>query len=989
MLDTLLAKVVGTQNERELKRLRPIVAQINALEPSIQALSDDQLRGKTAEFKQRVANGESLDSLLAEAFAVVREAGRRVLNMRHFDVQLIGGAVLHKGRIAEMKTGEGKTLVATLPAYLNALEGKGVHVVTVNDYLARRDSEWMGKIYRFLGMSVGVIQHDLNDAERQVAYAADITYGTNNEFGFDYLRDNMKFELAHYVQRGHHYAIVDEVDSILIDEARTPLIISGPAEESTDLYYEVDRIIPRLKPGAVTKGDTKAEEREALEATGDYIKDEKHKTVTLTESGMAKCEQLLAHRLQPGGLYDPANMPLLHHINQALRAHVLFHRDVDYMVKDGEVIIVDEFTGRLMPGRRWSDGLHQAVEAKEKVKIERENQTLATVTFQNYFRKYKKLAGMTGTADTEAEEFAKIYNLDVVVIPPNRPLRRIEHPDLVYRTEREKWEAIVNEILEEHQKGRPVLVGTVSIEKSEKLSGLLDRRGLKRGTATGGDIDKHVVLNAKYHAQEAEIVAQAGRKGAVTIATNMAGRGTDILLGGNPEFMARQQCLAEQIAERLPKGEERFVEDEQYVYFFHLDAFYRVPKAEYTRIFEHFRRQCEIEHDEVVALGGLHIVATERHEARRIDNQLRGRAGRQGDPGDSRFYLSLEDDLMRIFGSDRISGLMQRLGMEEGVPIEHGMVTRAIERAQKQVESQNFSVRKHLLEYDDVMNKQRENVYGLRRQILEGQIKLRDENDEETVLDTREYLMELAEDQLDSIVETYAPRNGDIEEGDLDALRREVGRIFGVDAAPLDFSDLSSDEIRDRLWSVILESYEAKEKLVGREILQRVERDIMLQIVDQQWKDHLYSLDHLKEGIGLRGYGQRDPLVEYKKESFALFQAMKDRVDEEIVRYLWWLRPVLSEEAPAPPRRPAPQRRPPLIMNNPGADATASSIFGAPRSAAAATAPPPRAAQQPARVGGDDAKVATVRRDEPKVGRNDPCPCGSGKKYKKCHGAAV
>src|SRR5579872_4329477 len=776
MLDTLLKKVVGTQNQRELKRLRPLVGEINALEPSIQALSDDQLRGKTAEFRQRIANGETLDDLMAEAFAVVREAGRRVLSMRHFDVQLIGGAVLHKGKIAEMKTGEGKTLVATLPAYLNALEGKGVHVVTVNDYLARRDSEWMGKIYRFLGMTVGVIQHELNDAERQVAYAADITYGTNNEFGFDYLRDNMKFELAHYVQRGHHFAIVDEVDSILIDEARTPLIISGPAEESTDLYYEVDRIIPRLKMGAVVQGDTKAEEREALEATGDYIKDEKHKTVTLTEDGMAKAEELLAHKMQPGGLYDPANMPLLHHVNQALRAHVLFHRDVDYMIKDGEVVIVDEFTGRLMPGRRWSDGLHQAVEAKEKVKIERENQTLATVTFQNYFRKYKKLSGMTGTADTEAEEFAKIYNLDVVIIPPNRKLQRVENPDLVYRTEKEKWDAIVSEIVEEHAKGRPVLVGTVSIEKSEKLSTLLDRRGLKRGTTTGGGADKHVVLNAKYHAQEAEFVAQAGRKGSVTIATNMAGRGTDILLGGNAEFMTRQQCLAEELAERLPKGQERFVEDEQYAYFYHLDAFYRVEKTHYERIFNHFKAICDTEHDEVVGLEGLHILATERHEARRIDNQLRGRAGRQGDPGSSRFYLSLEDDLMRIFGSDRISGLMQRLGMEEGVPIEHKMVTRAIERAQKQVEAQNFSVRKHLLEYDDVMNKQRESIYALRRQILEGEIRLRDENDEEEALNTRAYLMMLAEDLLDSIVETYAPRQGDVEAWDLGALAREVSR---------------------------------------------------------------------------------------------------------------------------------------------------------------------------------------------------------------------
>jgi len=989
MLDTLLAKVVGTQNDRELKRLRPIVAEVNSLEPAIQALSDADLRGKTAEFRQRFAGGETLDDLLPEAFAVVREAGRRMLNMRHFDVQLIGGSVLHKGKIAEMKTGEGKTLVATLPAYLNALEGKGVHVVTVNDYLARRDSEWMGKIYRFLGMTVGVIQHDLNDMERQAAYASDITYGTNNEFGFDYLRDNMKFELAHYVQRGHHFAIVDEVDSILIDEARTPLIISGPAQESTDKYYKVDRIIPKLKMGAVVQGDTKAEEREALEATGDYIKDEKHKTVTLTESGMAKAEELLAGELEPGGLYDPANMPFLHHVNQALRAHVLFHRDVDYMIKDGEVVIVDEFTGRLMPGRRWSDGLHQAVEAKEKVKIERENQTLATVTFQNYFRKYKKLAGMTGTADTEAEEFNKIYKLDVVVIPANRPLRRLENPDLVYRTEKEKWDAIVTEIVDEHAKGRPVLVGTVSIEKSEKLSTMLDRRGLKRGTTTGGGADKHVVLNAKYHAQEAEFVAQAGRKGSVTIATNMAGRGTDILLGGNAEFMARQQCLAEQIAERLPKGEERFVEDEQFAYFYHLDAFYRVPKAEYNRIYEHFKTLCDIEHDEVIALEGLHIVATERHEARRIDNQLRGRAGRQGDPGASRFYLSLEDDLMRIFGSDRIAGLMQKLGMEEGVPIEHGMVSRAIERAQKQVEAQNFSVRKHLLEYDDVMNKQRENIYALRRQILEGKVPFQDEDGQETVVGTREYLMDLAEEIVDSLVETYAARQADYEQWDLDALKLEVNRVFAVDTAEVDFTDRTSDEIRDALWAAILQSYDEKEKQVGRDVLERVERDIMLQIVDSQWKDHLYSLDHLKEGIGLRGYGQRDPLIEYKKESFELFQAMKDRVDEEIVRYLWWLRPVMNDEAAPVPRRPAP-RRTPLILNDPSAESK-SILNSAPRAQTAEPASPfgPSHDKQPPRVGGDDAAVKTVRRDEPKVGRNDPCPCGSGKKYKKCHGTAA
>jgi preprotein translocase subunit SecA len=627
------------------------------------------------------------------------------------------------------------------------------------------------------------------------------------------------------------------------------------------------------------------------------------------------------------------------------------------------------------------------VEAKEKVKIERENQTLATVTFQNYFRKYKKLSGMTGTADTEAEEFAKIYKLDVIVIPPNRTLRRVENPDLVYRTEKEKWEAIVTEIVDEHTRGRPVLVGTVSIEKSERLSTMLDRRGLKRGTTTGGGVDKHVVLNAKYHAQEAEFVAQAGRKGSVTIATNMAGRGTDILLGGNAEFMARQQCLAEQIAERLPKGEERFVEDEQFVYFYHLDTFYRVPKDAYQRIFDHFKAQTDEEHDQVVALDGLHILATERHEARRIDNQLRGRAGRQGDPGSSRFYLSLEDDLMRIFGSDRISGLMQKLGMEEGVPIEHGMVSRAIERAQKQVEAQNFSVRKHLLEYDDVMNKQRENIYALRREILEGQIHV----DEDTVVGTREYLISLADDILDSLVETYAPREADVEQWDLDALEREVSRVFGIDVAEMDFSDRTADEIRDALWAGVQASYDEKEKIVGREVLQRVERDIMLQIVDTQWKDHLYSLDHLKEGIGLRGYGQKDPLIEYKRESFDLFQAMKERVDEEIVRYLWWLRPVLADEAPQP-RRPAAPRRSPLILNDPGA--STASPFGAPSRGAAAVAAPggdrgDRGQAHPPRVGGDDAAVKTVRRDMPKVGRNDPCPCGSGKKYKKCHGAAA
>ncbi len=935
-------------------------------EAAVRALSDADLRARTADLRQQLANGATLDDLLVDAFAVVREAGRRTLNMRHFDVQLIGGMVLHHGQIAEMKTGEGKTLVATLAAYLNALSGQGVHVVTVNDYLARRDSEWMGRIYRFLGLTVGVIQHELNDQERQRAYACDITYGTNNEFGFDYLRDNMKFELSAYVQRGHHFAIVDEVDSILIDEARTPLIISGPADESTDLYYEVDRIIPKLTAGEVTRGDTKAEDRERLEATGDYLVDEKHKTVTLTEGGMAKAEKLLAHRLSAGGLYEPANMPLLHHVNQALKAHTLFRLDVDYMIKDGEVVIVDEFTGRLMPGRRWSDGLHQAVEAKEKVKIERENQTLATITFQNYFRKYKKLSGMTGTAETEAEEFAKIYKLDVVVVPPNRTLRREELPDAIYRTAREKLDAIVADIQDQQSKGRPTLVGTVSIEKSEKLSSMLRRSGTK-----------HVVLNAKYHAQEAEIVAQAGRLGTVTIATNMAGRGTDILLGGNAEFMARQKCLADDLAERLPKGEEKFIDDEEFVYFHHVDAFYRVPRADWDRLSAHFKGQCDEEHERVVGLGGLHIIGTERHEARRIDNQLRGRAGRQGDPGSSRFYLSLEDDLMRIFGSDRISGLMERLGMEEGVPIEHGMVTKAIERAQKQVESQNFSIRKHLLEYDDVMNKQRESIYALRRELLEGRITIA----EGQTADSREYLFDLGEDQLDALIDTYCPEDQEPEEWDLDALRREVQRSFGVDPAEVarvPFEGRTAGEMHADLWALIQRMYEEKEQSVGRELLQRVERDVMLQVVDTQWKDHLYSLDHLKEGIGLRGYGQRDPLVEYKKESYALFQDMKGRIDGESVRYLFWLK-AASEEASPSVRRPAPRRAAPVTLSAPGADGGA--FFGSAQDAGRAGAP------APARTGGDDAPVKTVRREEPKVGRNDPCPCGSGKKYKKCHGA--
>jgi preprotein translocase subunit SecA len=1032
VLDTLLSKVIGTQNERELKRIQPLVARINGLEPSMQQLSDAQLRGKTAEFRERFAKGETLDDLLPEAFAVVREAGRRVVHMRHYDVQLIGGVVLHRGRIAEMKTGEGKTLVATLPAYLNALAGRGVHVVTVNDYLARRDSEWMGRIYRFLDMTVGVIQHDLRDEERQRQYGADITYGTNNEFGFDYLRDNMKFDLSQMVlQRGHFFAIVDEVDSILIDEARTPLIISGPAEESTDLYYEVDRIIPRLKPGAVIQGQVKAEEREALEATGDYIVDEKHKTASLTEGGMAHAEQLLAHRLQPGGLYDPANMPLLHHVQQGLRAHTLFRRDVEYIVnEEGQVVIIDEHTGRIMPGRRWSDGLHQAVEAKEGVKIERENQTLATITFQNFFRKYDKLSGMTGTADTEAEEFNKIYKLDVIQVPTNRPLIRIEEPDTVFRTQREKYDAIVDDIATRQAEGRPVLVGTVSVEKSELLSTMLKRKGVK-----------HVVLNAKYHAQEAEIVAQAGRLGKVTVATNMAGRGTDILLGGNAEYMARQQCLAEEVAEKVPRGQEKYVDDEEFVYFRHLDTFYRVPTPTWEHIFRSFDDECRAEHDKVVSLGGLHIVGTERHESRRIDNQLRGRAGRQGDPGSSRFYLSLEDDLMRIFGSANISGLMQRLGMEEGVPIESKMVTKAIQRAQKQVEAQNFGIRKHLLEYDDVMNKQRESVYALRLQLLQGRIRLEDGD-----VDSREYLLVLADEVLSNLVQEYAGNKDNPEQWDLGQLREEAIRVFDLDEAiirDLPLEEMNAEQIHDELWAEVEEQYVEKEAAVGRDLLQLpeevipqiagpaffeqlsaaegdarlgiagravlapIERNLALQVVDGQWKDHLYSLDHLKEGIGLRGYGQRDPLVEYKKESYALFAAMKQRVDEETVRYLWRLRPMFNRSEPqgpdleaseqvdvAPAAPAAPQVRkaavpeifsqPKRVQENrpaPPAAGTGGGIFGAPATAAGA-------APRPARVGGDDVH-RPVRRDVPKVGRNDDCPCGSGKKYKKCHGAGL
>jgi preprotein translocase subunit SecA len=888
MFSTILTKIVGSKNDRDLKQIAPIVQQINGLEQEMARRSESELAGLTPKFRERLASGATLDDILPEAFAAVREVSRRALNMRHFDVQLIGGVVLHRGRISEMKTGEGKTLVATLPAYLNALEGKGVHIVTVNDYLAGRDAEWMGKIYRALGLSVGCIQHPLTDEERKAAYAADITYGTNNELGFDYLRDNMKYDLADCVQREFNFAIVDEVDSILIDEARTPLIISGPAEESTDKYFKVDRIVPRLRRDI------------------DFQVDEKARTVNLTEEGVEKAEKLL----QVGNLFEPQNMDWVHHTYQALKAHLLFKRDVDYMVKDGEVVIVDEFTGRLMPGRRYSDGLHQALEAKENVKIERENQTLATITFQNYFRMYKKLAGMTGTAETEAEEFYKIYKLEVNVIPTNRTLIRTEFPDIIYRTEREKYSAVVNEIKELFEKGRPVLVGTISIENSEKLSTLLKRQGIP-----------HVVLNAKYHAKEAEIVAQAGRRKAVTIATNMAGRGTDILLGGNPEFLTLQ-TLRE-------KNQDAAT----------------APQEELERIRRHWQEVCPKEHDEVVNRGGLHILGTERHEARRIDNQLRGRSGRQGDPGSSRFYLSLEDDLMRIFASDRISGIMQSLGMEEGVPIESKLITRQIERAQKQVEARNFEIRKHLLEYDDVMNKQREAIYAIRRDLLEG-------------ADQREYIVELANDIMTDLLDKYAPREKSPDTWDLESLRVGVGNQFGFDMAQLGFDvkNVTYGELAEKLPDKVRSIYEDKEKRFGEKNIRYWERMIMLQVLDMQWKDHLYSLDHLKEGIGLRGYGQRDPLIEYKKESFSMFEELRSRMEEETIRYLYLVEPISQEEQDAREREREEARR--------KAQREQNLVYSS----------------------GDGGSAAPSKREQAKVGRNDPCPCGSGKKFKKCHG---
>jgi len=947
MVDVVLAKIFGTRNEREVKAMRPVIAAMNDLEPSMERLSDIDLAAKTIEFKEKLARGASLDDLMIEAFAVVRETSRRVLKMRHFDVQLIGGMVLHKGRIAEMKTGEGKTLVSTAPSYLNALEGKGVHVITVNDYLARRDSEWMGRIHRFLGLTVGIIVHDLDDRERQLNYGCDITYGTNNEFGFDYLRDNMKFNIQNCVQRGHNFAVVDEVDSILIDEARTPLIISGPSQESTDKYYKSNKIIPHLQRGEVIEGKEPGEKY----TTGDYTVDEKHRSAALTEEGVLRVEKLLGI----GNMFEGDNVEWFTHVQQSLKAHAIFQRDKDYVVKDGEVIIVDEHTGRLMPGRRWSDGLHQAVEAKEGVKIERENQTLATISFQNYFRMYKKLSGMTGTAETEAAEFEKIYKLEVTVIPTNKPMIRKENQDVVYRTEDEKFRNAAKEIKTCQEAGQPVLVGTISVEKSERLSNLLKKMGVR-----------HEVLNAKNHEREAHIVAQAGRKGSVTVSTNMAGRGTDILLGGNPDFMARDTMLKQ----GMDPDNEAF-------------------KADWERISAEVKVSAQTEHDEVVALGGLHIVGTERHDSRRIDNQLRGRAGRQGDPGSSRFFLSLQDDLLRIFGGDRMQNLMLRLGMEEDVPIESNMITKRIAAAQKAVEAQNFDSRKHLLEYDDVMNKQRQSVYSMRRGLLEG-------------VDQKDRVLEMTKGVVGGILDVRCPEDVRPDSWDLASMQTDMLTKFGVRVVPADLSGMSAEQIEEELYQKAKAAYGAKEDMVGASLMRDAERNIMLHVIDDQWKDHLLSMDHLKEGIGLRGYGQKDPLVEYKKESYTLFQDMMDRIEDETVRYLYFLR----FEQNAPPALP--------FVND---DSEYEEEDDEQEREEARLLAQAKAAEEQKRIAAQSAvqdmtrniqkqherelkelqfagttngavKAQPVTNGAPKVGRNDPCPCGSGKKYKKCHGAA-
>jgi preprotein translocase subunit SecA len=909
LINKVITKFIGTKDERDYKRIQPIVDAVNELESEISALNDDQLRAKTVYFKQKLEMGTELDELLVEAFAVVREAARRAIGMRHYDVQIVGGVVLHQGKIAEMKTGEGKTLVATLPAYLNALTGKGVHIVTVNDYLARRDAEWMGPVYRALGLEVGVIQADMPNDERKRAYKADITFGQNNEFGFDYLRDNMKFSIEDFVQRGHHFSIVDEVDSILIDEARTPLIISGPAEQSTELYYEINKIIPSLQKKIITgKMRSKFEQGpDPDEEEFDYLVDEKSKTATLTERGVARCEELLGI----DNLFSPAHMSKVHHINQALKAHALFKRDVDYVVNDGQVVIVDEFTGRLMSGRRWSDGLHQAVEAKEGVEIARENQTLATITFQNYFRMYDKLSGMTGTAATEAEEFDKIYKLDVVSIPTNKPLRREEHGDVVYRTHQEKVEAIIEEIRNYYEKsvtlgdtvwtGQPLLVGTISIEKSEELS-----RNLKKLEI------EHNVLNAKYHEQEADIVAQAGRVGAVTIATNMAGRGTDILLGGNPEHQAKLEVDPEESPD------------------------------EYKARLKELQEEWKEEHEAVVDMGGLHIVGTERHESRRIDNQLRGRAGRQGDPGSSRFFLSFEDDLLRIFGLDKKSGMLEALGMKEGMALEHRWITKTIERSQTQVEQHNFSIRKHLLEYDDVMNAQRTSVYSLRRDVLAGET-------------GKEYVLEKTSEIIDWILEENIGGD-DPDDWNYVGATAKLNEFFALGVTPQELEDKNLDELAEYLREKANTILEEKYELYGAEQMDRVVQFVLLSTIDELWKDHLYALDHLKEGIGLRGYGGRQPLVEFKSESYEMFKSMQEEFENKVINRLYHLQ--ISEAADDEFEHEPQQEM----------------FFGVPEQPET-TARKPRRRPRP--------RVQQHRAGQ-KVGRNDPCPCGSGKKYKKC-----
>jgi len=919
MFAWILNKIIGTQNQREIKKLQPLAEKINSLEPGVRKLTDNELCAKTDEFRKRLSDGQTLDDVLPEAFSVVRETARRTIGMRHFDVQLIGGVVLHQGRIAEMATGEGKTLVATLSAYLNALSGKGVHIITVNDYLARRDREWMGPIYEFLGLTVGTIQHDMGPELRQMAYRSDITYGTNNEFGFDYLRDNMVVRKEDMVQRELNYAIVDEVDSILIDEARTPLIISGPSEESTDKYYICNKVVPRLKGRIILEKDEIDAKFKGIDLSVgyDYIVDEKSHTAHLTEQGETK----VASELGIDNMHDISTMEYRHHMIQALKAHNLFERDVDYVVKDEGVLIVDEFTGRLMPGRRWSDGLHQAIEAKEGLKIERENQTLATITFQNYFRMYKKLAGMTGTAMTEASEFSHIYKLDTVSVPTNKPLVRTNHPDIIYKTEKEKFNAVCSEIEDLYRKGRPVLVGTISIEKSERLGSFLKRRNIP-----------HNVLNAKYHEMEATIVAQAGRLGGVTIATNMAGRGTDIVLGGNPEFMVDDWLKAKGLG---PKN---------------------VNKDEVDKMLVEAREKVGKEHEQVVSLAGLHVLGTERHESRRIDNQLRGRAGRQGDPGSSRFYISLEDDLMRLFGSSRISAIYDKLGIEEGQDIQHPLVSRAIEVAQKRVEQHNFDIRKHVLEYDNVMNKQREVIYDERKKVLAGD-------------DLKAHIHEIIEEITEGAMGVYL--NPDLQKSDWKYTEFNEWFWSKFNMRLQNLEDMvegkNKDEILAALAVMAKSRYEEKEKQMGAPLLRHIEKMIMLQVIDTKWKDHLHAMDNLREGIGLRAYGQRDPLVEYQHEGYDMFMAMIDSVKDETIEFLFKVQAMRDEALPRGVFQSLPQQ----FVHDDAAPMSRIST------ATPTTEPDPS---------GPDLSSAQFKRDAPKVGRNDPCPCGSGRKYKKCCG---